>query len=299
MRRLREQLRAVAPTDTTVLLVGETGTGKGLVADAIHALSARRAGPMIHVDCAALAPSVIESELFGHERGAFTGAETRRAGRFELASNGTIFLDEIGDLEPRLQAKLLRVLQNRRFERVGGSRALATEARVLAATNRDLESEMRSGRFRPDLFFRLRVFEIQLPALRERLEDLPALVGTQLVELSARLERPFPEIADSFWAQLRTYRWPGNVRELHHLLERLMIDRVGRVWTGSDLEPLWVSSPTSSLPIATQRDFDERERVTLSGQLEQHRWNVSAVARSLGVSRGALRARMARLGLER
>ena len=221
--RLRQSLRRVARADATVLLRGETGTGKGLVARLLHDASARASAPFAHVDCAALAPSVIESELFGHERGAFTGADACRAGRLEAAAGGTLFLDEIAELEPRLQAKLLRALQDRAFERVGGTRTLTLQARVVAATHRDLRRMVADGSFRADLYFRLQVFEVTLPPLRERLEDLPVLVARGLAAIAARSGVAPPQCGDPFVEALAVHRWPGNVRELWNLLEPAVV----------------------------------------------------------------------------
>jgi DNA-binding NtrC family response regulator len=217
---VRRRIARLADLPTTVLLLGETGTGKGVVARALHAGGVRRARPFVHVDCAALPEALFESELFGHERGAFTGAVAARAGRAEAAADGTLFLDEVGELAPRLQAKLLRLLQERRFERVGGSLARPFCARVVAATNLDLDAAARAGSFRRDLLFRLDVARIVLPPLRERREDLPALVPALLARTAARLGVAPPPLAPCFAARLAAHDWPGNVRELENALER-------------------------------------------------------------------------------
>jgi DNA-binding NtrC family response regulator len=211
-----------ARSNATVLISGESGTGKEVVARLIHQYSGR-SGPFVAVNCAAIVDSLLESELFGHERGAFTGAHARKQGRFELASNGTLFLDEIGELAPALQAKLLRVLQERVFERVGGSEPIRTNARVVAATNRNLLAEAKAGRFREDLVYRLDVIQIRMPALRERLEDLPLLVNALLARVAQRLERPCPSITDAALRHLGSYDWPGNVRELENLLTQALL----------------------------------------------------------------------------
>ncbi len=211
MIRLRKEIRQAGEVPSTVLLQGETGTGKGLVARCIHQASSRRQSPFIHVDCAALSPNLIESELFGHEKGAFTGAGDRRTGRFELAERGTIFLDEIGDLDASLQTKLLRVLEDRRYERVGGTRTLVMSARVIAATSRDLHRALAEGRFRADLYFRLDVLKLKISPLREHTEDIPLLVDSGLSVICDRLGLRVPELSDEFLAHLTDHGWPGNV----------------------------------------------------------------------------------------
>jgi len=208
--RLRRSIAQVAALDTTVLFTGETGVGKGLMARALHRASPRRRGAFVHADCASLSPSLIESELFGHERGAFTGAHARRPGRFERAARGTIFLDEVGELDPKLQALLLRVLQDREYERVGGNESLAMTARVVAATSRDLRREVRAGRFRADLYFRLCVIHLEIPPLRARPEDLPALVRCGLARLERRLGAPPPRIAAAQLERLAACAWHGT-----------------------------------------------------------------------------------------
>jgi DNA-binding NtrC family response regulator len=247
IERVRHRMKAVARTNSTVLLSGETGCGKGVAAREIYRLSARGQRPFVHVDCAALATSVIDSELFGHERGAFTGAVGRRAGRFERAERGTIFLDEIGDLEVSLQSKLLRVLHDREYERLGGSGTRAMTARVIAATNRDLRREVVQGRFRADLLFRINVFEIAIPPLRERRGDIPQLVRALLVQLATNLKIRIPAFTEGFTRCLMSYDWPGNVRELMNLLERLMVERGGAVLDESAVDGLldrsWLPAP--------------------------------------------------------
>jgi DNA-binding NtrC family response regulator len=224
VQRLRAEIENAARVDSTVLLQGETGTGKGLVARLIHERSRRRDGAFVHVDCAALSPNLIESELFGHEKGAFTGASAQRRGRFELANRGTLFLDEIGDLDGHLQTKLLRVLEDRRYERVGGTQTLLMQARVIAATSHDLLERVQRGHFRKDLFFRLNVVQLRLPPLRERLDDLALLVESGLERLSERLGVPRPRVSEGFLDHLGGYAWPGNVRELMNVLERVLVN---------------------------------------------------------------------------
>jgi formate hydrogenlyase transcriptional activator len=213
----------VAPTDSTVLILGETGTGKELIARAIHNRSSRSAGPFIRVNCAAIPQSLIASELFGHEKGAFTGAMQRRLGRFELAHGGTIFLDEIGELPMDTQVALLRALQEREFERVGGSQSISVDVRVLAATNRDLIAEVAAGRFREDLFYRLNVFPIQVPPLRERVDDIPSLVGYFVARYAKKAGKVIRKIAKQTLELFQAYKWPGNIRELQNLVERGVI----------------------------------------------------------------------------
>jgi len=289
---LRREIRAVAPTSSTVLITGETGTGKGLVARLLHETSG--VAPFVHVDCAALSPSLIESEFFGHERGAFTGASDRRVGRLEQAAGGTLFLDELAELHPGLQSKLLRVLQDRTFERVGGVDTHVLQARVVAATNRDLRSEIAAGRFRSDLYYRLQVFEVRVPSLRERRADLPLLVEF----LAARLGHA-PCVSEAFLAKLQLHDWPGNVRELANLVERLQITRPGGPWQAADLDGLLVRRVEG--PCVERRSARDRflagERSVLERLLTDHGWNVSAAARSLGLSRGGLRRRIERAGL--
>jgi len=309
MRMLEGQLARVARSRATVLLTGETGTGKGHAARHLHARSPERDAPFVHVDCASLSASVIESELFGHERGAFTGAHERRVGRFERAGEGTILLDEVAEVAPEIQAKLLRVLQEREFERVGGAAVLPVRARVVAATNRDLHREIAAGRFRADLFYRLQVFELRIPPLRERLEDVPRLVAQALARGAMR-GAPVIRATEGFCARLQQHAWPGNVRELLNVLERVGISNPDGPWDAPDAElalaastarvaaPSGEAAHVDPVPVDSRTGFDASERVELARALSSHRWNVSAAARSLGLSRGALRGRMARLGLQ-
>src|SRR5215470_11763816 len=223
LRNVLEQLEMVASTDATVLICGETGTGKELVARAVHNLSARRTSPFVTCSCAAIPTGLLESELFGHERGAFTGAVVQRIGRFELANRGTIFLDEIGEAPLELQPKLLRILQEREFERLGNSRTLRTDARLVAATNVDLPRMVDAQRFRADLYYRLNVFPLRVPPLRERPEDIPLLVRHFVCDYASRMHRNITVIASAAMDALVRYSWPGNVRELQHLIERAVI----------------------------------------------------------------------------
>jgi DNA-binding NtrC family response regulator len=308
--RLRREISAVAPTRSTVLLTGETGTGKSLAARVVHALSPFASGPLVHVDCAALAPTVIESELFGHERGAFTGAHAERAGRLELAAGGTLFLDEIGELEPRLQTKLLRALEERRFERVGGRETRSLAARIVAATNRDLPRAVERGEFRADLYYRLCVFEIRVPALRERLEDLPALVERGLARAARRLGRAAPCPTPGFLRRLAQHPWPGNVRELLNVLERVAIAWPGLSLSAAELEALLgprLPAPPPQVALRLPRAVHEPaepwvpgtrdERARIAAELVATGGNVSRAARRLGLPRTTLRHRIDRYAL--
>ncbi len=239
--RLRTAIRLlerVAPTESTVLLTGESGTGKELFARALHALSPRRAGPFVAVNCAAIPEQLMENELFGHEKGAFTGADRRQPGRFELAAGGTLLLDEIGELSPGVQGKVLRVLEERTFERVGGGRTLRAEVRLVAATNRDLQAMVAAGAFRSDLYFRLDVFPVELPALRERASDIPLLARHLLAGIARRLRREPPQLDEEAAALLAAEPWPGNVRELGNVLERALILADGAILRAMDVRPL-------------------------------------------------------------
>jgi formate hydrogenlyase transcriptional activator len=238
LRRVLEEIEIVAPTDSTVLIYGETGTGKERIARAVHNLSARKSNAFIKLNCAAIPTGLLESELFGHEKGAFTGAITQRVGRFELAHRGTMFLDEIGEIPLELQPKLLRILQEREFERLGSTRTIHTNARLIAATNRDLKSMVEENKFRSDLYYRLNVFPIRVPALRERPEDIPLLVWHFVHEFSRRNGRAIESIASHSMEALVRYQWPGNIRELQNVIERAVILSKGPVLTVSvaDLE---------------------------------------------------------------
>jgi DNA-binding NtrC family response regulator len=271
MQALRGQLEKLASLPSTVLLLGETGTGKGVAAQWLHAAGARRERPFVHVDCAGLPESLFESELFGHERGAFTGAWAARVGRAEAAADGTLFLDEVGELPPRLQAKLLRLLQERCFERVGGGTVRPFRARVVAATHVDLDAAAARGSFRRDLLFRLDVARVALPPLRERREDMPALAAALAARAAARLGLPPRALDASFLVRLARHDWPGNVRELENALERWLIGASG--------------------PVAV----DEARR--LARAVEQCGGNVARAARRLGMARSTLRGRLDRLAL--
>jgi DNA-binding NtrC family response regulator len=300
MRQVFALFERAAQTDATVLLTGETGTGKELAAESIHGASARCGGPFVILDCAAIPRELMESELFGHERGAFTGAVASRVGAFEAAHGGTIFLDEIGELDLELQPKLLRALERRQIKRVGGQRYLPVDVRVIAATNRSLQMEVNSRRFRPDLYFRLAVLEVRLPALRERPEDVPILVENLLHALGAA-HRPEAQLlrAPEALADLARHPWPGNVRELRNYVERclalaqrqpLAADGTAQSTGGADLPP-------DSLRSARERALLEFERQYLEALLAHHGGNVSAAARTAGVDRKYLYRLLWRNGL--
>ena len=294
-------VRQVAPLANTVLLLGETGTGKELVANAIHFSSTYRDGPFVKVNCGAIPEHLIDSELFGHERGAFTGAVGEKRGRFERANRGTIFLDEIGELPPQAQIRLLRVLQNREIERVGGSRAVPVDIRVIAATHRNLESMVRDGRFREDLWFRLNVFPIMIPPLRQRTEDIPALA----LHFIARKAREIgikdrPAIAPGALARLRNYHWPGNVRELENLVERELILHRDGMLTFASLMPADSRSVTPSEDCTGSLRLDDRVAVHITRVLALTGGRINGpggAAELLGIKPNTLRARMDRLGV--
>ena len=286
--QLRQTIQRVAASDATVLIEGETGTGKEIIARAIHAASPRRDGPFVVVNCAALPETLMEAELFGHERGAFTGAETQRKGRFELADGGTIFLDEIGEMKPPAQAKLLRVLQSGEFERLGGTATLRTNVRTIAASNRDLRQAVESGAFREDLFFRLSVIRIHVPPLRERRQDIPLLANHFLEIYARKNHRPTLRLSRDALATLLRYEWPGNVRELENAIEAAVVMAQGDLVTPQDLPPS-ITSPTSHqatdgvfIPLGTP--MSEVERRVLERTLEHFGGNKEAAARALGIS---------------
>ncbi len=301
LRRVHERIAQVAPTDSTVLIQGETGTGKELVARAIHARSTRRDRPLIRLNCAALPRELVESELFGHEKGAFTGALQQRRGRFELADGGTLFLDEVGDLPAEAQAKLLRVLQEREFERVGGTRTLRVDVRVIAATNRALYAEVAADRFRADLFFRLNVVPIALPPLRERREDIVPLLEHFAARTARRLGYVFDGIAPAFVERARAYDWPGNIRELANLVERALILSNGGVLDSGDL----LAGPTRAAIESTppgNATLEEVERMHIRDVLERAHWKIEGArgaARLLGLNPSTLRGRMRKLDIRR
>jgi formate hydrogenlyase transcriptional activator len=295
IRRVLSQLQQVAATDSTVLLLGETGTGKELLATHLHGLSARRVRPMVRVNCAAIPATLMESELFGRERGAFTGALAREIGRFELAHRSTIFLDEIGDLPPDLQVKLLRVLEERQIERLGSPKVIDVDVRIIAATHRNLEQKIGEGGFREDLFYRLNVFPIQVPALRDRTEDIPLLVWHFVDEFSKAFGKQIEAIPRENMLALQRYSWPGNTRELRNVVERAMI-----VATGTQLT---IGLPTVSSPAKrSSARLMDIEKEHIRSVLETTMWRirgVSGAAERLGLRPTTLESRMAKLGLNR
>ncbi|MFT3805645.1 sigma-54 interaction domain-containing protein [Arenimonas sp.] len=300
-RDVLAQAAKVSPTDTTVLLTGESGTGKEVVARFIHRGSTRKEGPFIAINCAALPEQLLESELFGHERGAFTGAQATRAGRIEQATGGVLFLDEVGEMSAVVQAKLLRVLQEREFQRLGGSRTLRADIRVLAATNRDLKLAISRGLFREDLYYRLAVFDIELPPLRERADDIPVMVDAFLEEIGRNIGRPASGISREARQRLAAYRWPGNVRELRNVIERAVILSQGGPITIEHL-PLTMSSEPGRLDAAEQsatRDLPSTEREMIVQALARSGDNKSKAARLLGLTRAQLRSRLDKYGLAR
>jgi PAS domain S-box-containing protein len=289
----------VAPTDATVLILGETGTGKGMVASAIHGLSSRKARPMITVNCAALPANLIESELFGREKGAFTGAHVRQAGRFEVADKGTIFLDEIGELPLELQSKLLRVLQDGEFERLGSAKTIKVDTRVVASTSRDLKEEVRAGRFREDLFYRLNVFPVSIPPLRKRADDIPQLVRFFTDKYSRIIGRQIETVPKAAMKALEEYPWPGNVRELEHVIERAVITTTGPVLQIADrLEPLRDSDETDT----SLKDLAAMEREHILRVLRETGWKIEGTkgaASILNLHPSTLRFRIKKLGIKR
>ena len=293
-----EQVERVAPTDSTVLIQGETGTGKELIARAVHNLSARCGRPFIKLNCAAIPFDLLESELFGHERGAFTGAIAQKIGRFELADKGTLFLDEVGDIPPGLQPKLLRVLQEQEFERLGSTRTHQVDVRLVAATNRNLVEMVKRNEFRSDLYYRLNVFPVPLPPLRARREDIPALVEHFVEIYARRMGRQIGQISPETMSELTSYAWPGNIRELQNFIERSVILTSGNVLE-SPLASLRSAAEVQSLGPITMEDA---ERDHIRKTLEQTRWVVSGpngAAARLGIKRSTLYFRMQKLGISR
>jgi formate hydrogenlyase transcriptional activator len=296
VQRVLQKAEQVAPTDSTVLLLGETGTGKELIARTIHDLSRRKGRLMVKVNCAALPASLVESELFGREKGAFTGALTREIGRFELANGSTILLDEIGELPVELQSKLLRVLQEGEFERLGGPKTIKVDVRVIAATSRNLQLAVREGKFREDLFYRLNVFPITIPPLRERRDDIPPLVWHFVNELSQRMGRSIETIHGSTMEAFKNYPWPGNVRELRNLIERLLISSTFAVFRGE------LPSVDTDGARAHTLTFEEVERNHFLHIMEMVGWRVrgeGGAAQILGLKPTTLESRMQKLGIAR
>ncbi|MCX5914164.1 MAG: sigma 54-interacting transcriptional regulator [Deltaproteobacteria bacterium] len=292
------KVKQVAPTDATVLILGETGTGKGLVAHAIHEMSARKDRPMITVNCAALPGNLIESELFGREKGAFTGAHARQVGRFEVADGGTIFLDEIGEMPLELQAKLLRVLEEGEFERLGSPKTIKVDMRVIASTNRDLEAEVKNKRFREDLYYRLNVFPVSIPPLRMRAEDIPQLVQYFIDKHARKFGRKYETVRKSMMKALQEHPWPGNVRELEHVIERAVITSPGPVLRLAEpLERKSVEAGEEPL-----KGLEAMERDHIFKVLQETRWKINGeggAASILGLHPSTLRSRIKKLGIKR
>src|SRR5262245_25842384 len=298
MKKLRAAINQVAPTDSTVLIVGETGTGKELVARAIHQLSPRRDHLLVSVNCAALSPAILPSELFGHEAGAFTGAIRRRIGRFELAHQGTLFLDEVAEIPPEIQVMLLRVLQERTLERVGGNQAIPVDVRIVAATHQDLSALVQAGRFRADLFYRLNVFPIAVPALCERPEDIPDLARHFLQHFSRRMNKQVQSIAPAAFKRLQEYPWPGNVRELENIIERAMIAATGIVL---DVDPNWLTQPINHVDGRTA-GFHDVERQTIEAALRRSNGRIygsGGAAAALRLKPTTLYGKMRKLGIDK
>jgi formate hydrogenlyase transcriptional activator len=296
LRDVLEKVEAVAPTDTTVLVLGETGTGKELLARAIHARSPRRDRPLVKVNCGAISPALVESELFGHEKGAFTGAMQRRLGRFELADGGTLFLDEVGELPLDVQVKILRSLQDGEFERVGGEAPIRSDVRIVAATNRDLLADVATGRFRADLYYRLSVFPLRIPPLRERLEDLPLLTSHFLRRFRRKLNKPLAGLTQESAARLSRYAWPGNVRELQNVIERAcVLARGGEVDVADALgDRAPAPHPSASRTLEqVEREHIVRVLASVGGVIQ----GPHGAARILGLHPNTLRSRMERLGI--
>ncbi|MEI6787201.1 MAG: sigma-54 dependent transcriptional regulator [bacterium] len=304
MREVFETIQQAAPTQATILILGESGTGKELVAQAIHRLSSRAKGPFIPVHCAALTPSLLESELFGHEKGAFTGAADRRRGRFELADTGTLFLDEIAEIQTSVQVKLLRVLEERQFERVGGHQTLDVDIRLIAATNADLAAMVKAGTFRNDLYFRLDVVSITLPPLRKRPDDIPLLCARFLKEFSVRNNKPVEDITPDALDSLSAYSWPGNVRELRNVIERMVVlSRTPRL-TVRDLPAALRDAVQAGTPriatgwkaetgrIAAPESMADAERVMIEAALKRNNENRTLAAGQLGISRRTLQRKL-------
>ncbi|MDP6178512.1 MAG: sigma-54 dependent transcriptional regulator [Desulfatiglandales bacterium] len=305
IKTLKDQMKIVAPTNAWVLISGENGTGKELVAHTIHRQSKRSHKPLVEVNCAAIPEELIESELFGHEKGAFTGAGGMKKGKFDLAHEGTLFLDEIGDMSLKAQSKTLRILQEQKFERVGGSRTIQVDVRVIAATNQDLESEIEKGAFRDDLYFRLNVIPIWVPPLRERTSDIPELVNEFLQEISLDTNLESKEFSSEAIDELKKHHWPGNVRELRNLVERLVIMTSGKIVQAKDIPLPPAQSKQikeeveSSLMLDSFKKAKSRfERVFIEKKLREFNGNISQTAEAIGIERSNLHKKIKAFGLE-
>jgi DNA-binding NtrC family response regulator len=302
IREMRALIDRVAPTDSRVLITGDNGTGKELVARAIHSQSARNMKPLVEVNCAAIPNELIESELFGHEKGSFSGATGQRLGKFELADRGTIFLDEIGDMSPGAQAKVLRALEEKKIERVGGDRQIPIDVRVIAATNKDLPEAIGQGTFRADLYHRLNVIPIRVPPLGERREDIPVLARAFVADICSRNRTPQKQLADDAVRRLREMEWGGNVRELRNTVERLVIMKAGPTITAEDVERYAGGARAAKDELfdlgGTFQEFKERaEAAFIRKQLEVHGWNVTKTAEALDIQRSHLYNKMKKYGL--
>ena len=309
MHRIFQLIRHIGGTKSTVLIEGETGTGKELIAKAVHYSSEDRQGNLVAINCAALPESLLESELFGHERGAFTSADARRKGRFELADKGTIFLDEIGDISPAMQAKLLRVLQEKRFERVGGHESIDVDIRVVAATNKSLEKEVRENKFREDLFYRLNVIKIEVPPLRDRPEDIPLLI-THFLNKYARPNEQAKKVSPEAMDRLLGYRWPGNIRQLENAIERAAVTTVGDTINADNLPSQVIGSASEDrpkfevdlkhpLPFYLQQATEQIERQYILKALEKSRGNVGKCADLCGLSRRSVSGKISQYGIDK
>ncbi len=306
LTQIRAAVERVAPTNARVLITGESGTGKELVARAVHDGSPRRGGPFVEVNCAAIPRELVESELFGHEKGAFTGASGAKAGRLELAHEGTLFLDEVGDMSLAAQATLLRTIETGRLQRVGGTRQIEVDVRIVAATNKQLEEEVREGRFREDLYYRLNVVRIHLPPLRERREDVPALAAYFLARSAADYGRPALTLADDAVQALRRHEWPGNIRELKNVVDRLAIfaesDTIGERDVASAVQATHRDAPEPLVEDdggELRGEVRRREMAVIVEALGRCNWNVSEAARQLGIARASLHRKIKEYGLER
>ena len=293
MKKVFDTISRAGPTKASILITGESGVGKELVADAIHELSPRRDKPLVKVNCAALSESLLESELFGHEKGAFTGALSRRRGRFELANEGTLFLDEIGEIDQNIQVKLLRVLQERKFERVGGEGTIETDVRIIAATNKDLKEEIEKGNFREDLYFRLNVVGVAVPPLRDRKDDIPLMAASFLREFAAENGKAVEEIHEKAYSRLFAYDWPGNIRELRNCIESAVVMCSKKVITVDDLPPsLQSAGEEDSVRIPLNISYDEAEKLILRAAIHFHKGNKSKAAEALGIGRKTLHRKL-------
>jgi DNA-binding NtrC family response regulator len=298
MKKIFDVVNQVAPTKASVLITGESGVGKELVADAIHRLSNRKDKPFIKVHCAALSESLLESELFGHERGAFTGALNRKRGRFELAHNGTIFLDEIGEIDQSIQIKILRVLQEKEFERVGGEQTISVDVRIISATNRDLQAAITDGSFREDLFYRLNVVNIHIPPLRERKEDIPLFLAAFIKEFAQENGKPVEGIDSKARAMLYAYSWPGNIRELRNCIESAVVMSKGTIITPEDLPPsVKTENGEDDIKIPLGSTLSEAEREIIQHTLSSNRGNKSKTAEILGIGRKTLHRKLKEYGI--